>query len=179
MEHCSGVDTLLTRDGTEKCELWQAVGKPGEQGEEGDCEDQHGLGQSRSIKCGQCCFAARQETETVKRVIRYLQFYPRIPNHISKKSEEKEGDVEVMTDGDWAGDTQTRRSCSGGLIRVGGNLIHHRSKTQQRVALSSGEAEMSASVMAMSEMIGVTELFKEIGIRKEWLSVRTRVHPKE
>ena len=140
----------------------------------------HGLGQSRSIKCGQNCFAARQGTETVvKRVIRYLQSYPRIPNHISKKSEENEGDVEVMTDSDLVGDTKTRRSCSGGLIHVGGNLIHHRSKTQQRVALSSGEAEMSASVMATSEVIGVTELFKEIGIRKEWLSVRTRVHPKE
>ena len=34
----------------------------------------------------------------VKRVIRYLQSYPRISNHVSKKSEENEEDVEVMTD---------------------------------------------------------------------------------
>ena len=26
MEHCSGVDTLLTRDGMDKGELWRAVG---------------------------------------------------------------------------------------------------------------------------------------------------------
>ena len=131
------------------------------------------LGESEASK-------ARQETAVVvKRVVRFLQSYPRIPNHIFKKSEENEGDVEVMTDIDCAGDTKTRRSCSGGMIRVGGNFIHYWIKAQQRVALSSGEAEMSVSVMAVSEVIGVTELFKEIGIRKEWLSVRARVRPKE
>ena len=91
----------------------------------------------------------RQGTEiVVKRVIRYLQFYPRMPNHTSKKSDENQRCVEVMTDSDWASDTKTRRSCSGGLIRVGGNLIHHWSKSQQTVALSSGEAEMKPSVTA-------------------------------
>ena len=100
----------------------------------------------------------RQGTEiVVKRVIRYLKSYPRMPNHISKKSDENQRCVEVMTDSDWASDTKTRRSCSGGLIRVGGNLIHHWSKTKQTVALSSGEAEMNASVKAISEGIGVTE----------------------
>ena len=107
----------------------------------------------------------RQGTEiVVKRVIKYLQSYPRMPNHINKKSDENQRCVEVMTDSDWVSDTKTRRSCSGGLIRVGGNLIHHWSKTQQTVALSSGEAEMNASVKAISEGFGVTELLKEIGI---------------
>ena len=96
-----------------------------------------------------------------------------MPNHISKKSDENQGYVEVMTDSDWAGDTQTRRSCSGGLISVGGNLIHHWSKTQQTVALSSGEAEMNASVKAISEGIGVTELLKEIGIKDVRMTVYT------
>ena len=88
-----------------------------------------------------------------------------MPNHISKKSDENQGCVEVVTDSDWASDTKTRQCCSGGLIRVGGNLVHHWSRTEQTVALSSGEAEMNASVKAISYGIGVTELLKEIGIK--------------
>ena len=88
-----------------------------------------------------------------------------MPNHISKKSDENQGCVEVVTDSDWASDTKTRQCCSGGLIRVGGNLVHHWSRTEQTVALSSGEAEINASVKAISYGIGVTELLKEIGMK--------------
>ena len=96
-----------------------------------------------------------------------------MPNHISQKSDENQRCVEVLTDSDWAGDIKTRRSCSGGLIRVGGTLIHHWSKTQQTLTLSSGEAEMNASVKAISEGIGVTELLEEIGIKDVRMIVST------
>ena len=171
MEQCSGVDTPLTRDGMEKVSCGELL----DESEASKVRraiarinymalDRADLSSVARI-ASQYVSEPRQGTEiVVKRVIRYLQSYPRMPNHNNKKSDENQRCVEVMTDSDWASDTKTRRSCSGGLIRVGGNLIHHWSKTQQTVALSSGEVEMNASVKAISEGIGVTELLKEIGI---------------
>ena len=55
------VDSFLTRDGMDKVNCGEPLGKRGERSEMGDCEDQlHGLGQRRSIKCGQCCFAMHE-----------------------------------------------------------------------------------------------------------------------
>ena len=180
MEQCSGVNTPLTRDGMEKVSCGELL----DESEASKVRraiarinymalDRADLSSAARI-ASQYMSEPRQGTEiVVKRIIRYLQSYPRMPNHISKKSDENQGFVEVMADSDWAGDTQTRRSCSGGLISVGGNLIHHWSKTQQTVALSSGEAEMNASVKAISEGIGVTELLKEIGIKDVRMTVYT------
>jgi hypothetical protein len=70
--------------------------------------------------------------------------------------------LEVWTDSDWAGDIETRKSCSGGSMQLGGTTVHHWSKVQSNIALSSGEAELNAAVKAISEAIGVKELMKEI-----------------
>ena len=168
MEQCSGVDTLLTRevtcgellDESEASKVRRAIARINYM-----ALDRADLSSVARI-ASQSLSEPRQGTEiVVKRVIRYLQSHPRMPNNISKKSDENQRCVEVMTDSDWASDTKTRQSCSGGLIRVGGNLVHHWSRTEQTVALSSGEAEMNASVKAISYGIGVTELLKEIGIK--------------
>ena len=66
-----------------------------------------------------------------------------------------------MTDSDWAGDVNNRRSTSGGLILLGGHLIQHWSKLQSTISLSSGEAELNSSVKGVSECIGMYELWKE------------------
>ena len=74
-----------------------------------------------------------------------------------------------MTDGNWLGDTQPHQSRSSGLIRIGG------ATTQQTVALTSGGAAMNASVKAISEEIGVSELLKEVvGTSSKMVSKRTR-----
>ena len=51
-------------------------------------------------------------------------------------------DVHTYVDSDWAGDPDTRRSTSGvATYLLGVNLQSH-SRTQQTIALSSGEAEL-------------------------------------
>ena len=45
---------------------------------------------------------------------------------------------------------------------MNGTTIHHWSKTQSNIALSSGEAELNAAVKGVSEGIGVYELMREI-----------------
>ena len=96
----------------------------------------------------------------IKRAIRYLKRYPRcclvVPNNLSENFE-----IGVWNDSDWASEQATRRSCSGGYIQVNGVTVGHWSKTQLNVALSSGEAELNASVKALSETIGLKLLMEE------------------
>ena len=96
----------------------------------------------------------------IKRAIRYLKRYPRcclvVPNNLSENFE-----IGVWSDSDWASEQATRRSCSGGYIQVNGVTVGHWSKTQLNVALSSGEAELNASVKALSETIGLKLLMEE------------------
>ena len=68
-----------------------------------------------------------------------------------------------MVDSDWAGDINTRKYTSGGMIFHGNHLICHWSKTQSTIALSSGEGEVNACVKGMSEGLGVFELISEMG----------------
>jgi hypothetical protein len=95
----------------------------------------------------------------IKRVIRYLARCPRCV--LSVYPDAGRG-LEVWTDSDWAGDLSTRRSCSGGMLFLWGVPVLHWSKLQSNVALSSGEAELNASVKAMSEAIGSFELVREL-----------------
>ena len=95
----------------------------------------------------------------VRRVIRYLQSHPRCVEHHRWFSGPLV--LEGWTDSDWAGDTTTRRSCSGGYVMLNGNILTHWSKTQLNIALSSGEAELIAAVKMISEMIGFSECVSE------------------
>ena len=71
--------------------------------------------------------------------------------------------LDGFTDSDWAGCRLTRRSTSGGAILHGAHLIHHYSKTQAGVALSSGEAELNAALKIGCDIVGIAQCFKELG----------------
>ena len=61
----------------------------------------------------------------------------------------------LVTDSDWATCTATRKSRSGGAIFRGQHCISHWCKTQDRVARSSGEAELKSACKGISELIGL------------------------
>ncbi len=82
----------------------------------------------------------------------YSQFYP---------DQEKEGILKLYIDSDWATCKMTRRSCSGGLVMMGSHVIHHWCRLQDRIALSSGEAELYSGVRGISEVLNLYELIKE------------------
>ena len=52
---------------------------------------------------------------------------------------------------------------SGGALFYGNAVIGHWSKTQSNVALSSGEAELNASVKGLAELIGSHGVGSELG----------------
>ena len=73
-----------------------------------------------------------------------------------------QAEVTVLSDSNWAGDQATRRSTSGVTIFNGAHLLLFASRLQKTVALISGEAELNAQVMGMSEGLQVS------GVREEW-----------
>ena len=69
--------------------------------------------------------------------------------------------LQVYTDSDWAGCVRTRRSTSGGVVMHGSHCIHHWSRTQLNVALSSGEAELNAMLKGGCEGLGLKTMLGE------------------
>lgn len=96
----------------------------------------------------------------IKRVIQYLQKYPRAAINFSDAG--GEGVIRVWRDSGWAGDTDSRRSCSGGWTELEGPLISHWSKLQSNITLSCGEAELNAAVNGISEGVGVVDVYRDM-----------------
>jgi hypothetical protein len=107
----------------------------------------------------------------LKRVIRYLKGHPSCSMLFAYQGDK--APMTIMTDSDWAGDAATRKSTSGGIIRINSHIISFWCKSQATVALSSGEAELNAMVKGCSEGIGVLELMRELGCDTNVYSIET------
>mgnify|MGYP000370569663 FL=1 len=68
-------------------------------------------------------------------------------------------------DTDWAGCTRTRRSTSGGGIKLGGQTVKTWATTQATVALSSAEAEYYGLVKGSCQLLGMLALLQDFGIQ--------------
>ena len=58
----------------------------------------------------------------------------------------------------------TGRSTSGGALMIGSHFIKGWSRTQNHVTMSSAEAELVALVKCSSELLGVRNLLKDLGV---------------
>ena len=72
--------------------------------------------------------------------------------------------IEVTVDADWAGDAETRRSTSGGVLALSGVCVSTWSRTQGCVALSSAEAEYMALVLGAQAGLQLSHLLAEMDI---------------
>ena len=98
----------------------------------------------------------------LKRVARYLVSHKRLVHTYEWQDEQPT--VSVYTDSNWAGCLRTRKSTSGACLFHGRHLIRSYAKTQATIALSSGEAELYATVMASSEGLGLKAMMVDFGI---------------
>ena len=103
--------------------------------------------------CKEACREMSAPTEgswrKVKKLGRYLVGRPRVLWQYPWKSEV--GIWKVYTDSDWAGNTVTRKSTSGGILMLGTHCMKTWSVTQDPLALSSCEAEYYAIVEGVME----------------------------
>ena len=73
--------------------------------------------------------------------------------------------MSVYTDSNWAGCLKSRKSTSGACLFHVVHLIRSYAKTQATIALSSGEAELYATVMASSEGLGIKAMMADLGFK--------------
>ena len=97
----------------------------------------------------------------LKRAIRFLHDEPTVVYQYRWQDPPRE--VSCFTDSDWAGCIRTRRSTSGGVAMMGNHCIHHWSRTQVSVALSSGEAELNATLKGGCEGMGLQTIAHDLG----------------
>lgn len=71
--------------------------------------------------------------------------------------------LQAYSDADWAGDINSRKSTSGFVIKVFGNLIQWASRKQNCVALSTCEAEYVALSITVSEVLWIQKLLLDLG----------------
>jgi hypothetical protein len=71
------------------------------------------------------------------------------------------------SDADWAGCTETRKSTSGQLFRIGNCSISWRSRKQSIVALSTTEAEYVAMCESAQEAVWLRVLLNDIGFSQD------------
>jgi hypothetical protein len=71
--------------------------------------------------------------------------------------------VTMYCDADWAGDVDDRKSTSGCVVLLAGNVVSWSSKKQATVALSTAEAEYMAMSAAVQEGKWLAQLLREIG----------------
>ncbi|XP_070050761.1 uncharacterized mitochondrial protein AtMg00810-like [Nicotiana tomentosiformis] len=77
------------------------------------------------------------------------------------------GDGQLLTycDADWGACLHTRRSITGYLVFYGDALISWNSKKQETVARSSAKAEFRTMASAAAEIVWLTGLFCELGLK--------------
>ena len=98
----------------------------------------------------------------LKRLGRYYKGRPRLVYKFPFAQAPAER-IEVFTDTDFAGCSQTRRSTSGGCAVINNSLVKHWSKTQSTIALSSGESELVGIGSGMAQALGLRSLAADMG----------------
>lgn len=73
--------------------------------------------------------------------------------------------VTTFAETGWAGWTTTRNSTTGCTITVRGVAVHHYSRTETTVALSSGEAELYGLSTGTTEIMGVLQFLRECNFK--------------
>ncbi len=135
------------------------------------------LAQDRSdiqYSCKEICRAmarpVRADWYRLKRLGRYLKGKPRVLQWF--RWQELPHSLEVIVDSDYAGCKQTRKSTSGGGMKLGLHTLRTWSSTQLTIALSSGEAEYNAIVKGASVGLGMKAMAGELGVNLK-LTIKT------
>lgn len=106
--------------------------------------------------------------EAVKWLLRYIKGSTDLKLMFTRSNNMK---VQGYCDSDFAADLDRRRSISGYVFTIGGNVVSWKSSLQQVVALSTTEAEYIALTEAVKEAIWLRGLLKDFGFKQEAASV--------
>ena len=106
-----------------------------------------------------------EDWKAMLRILRYVRGTSQFALHLEPNNQISQTEVQISAcaDSDWAGCHATRRSTSGGTLCLDDVVVHHWSRTQPVVALSSGEAEYYSLSSASVECLHLQNLLRELG----------------
>jgi hypothetical protein len=85
--------------------------------------------------------------------------------HLEEKSKGRTNHVvSAYADADWANDKIDRKSITGWVAKLNGDVVSWASKKQRTVAQSTCEAELYAEAAAMNEVLWLRGLMTELGL---------------
>ena len=102
----------------------------------------------------------------IKRLVRFLKGAGGIKFLYAWQNNDEACDITVLVD------TETRKSTSGGVLKVGKHVIRTWSSTQTTVATSSGEAELIAMYDGATRELGMQTVMTEMGLSPQLKMVR-------
>jgi hypothetical protein len=115
----------------------------------------------------------RRHEVAAKRVLRYLAGTKEIGLRFGREQKAATGDMQITAfgDADWANDRSDRKSITGWIVKLNGDVVSWASKKQHTVAQSTCEAELYAEAAAVNEILWQRGLLKELGLRMENASI--------
>ncbi|KAG7592586.1 GAG-pre-integrase domain [Arabidopsis thaliana x Arabidopsis arenosa] len=126
------------------------------------------LAHSVSLVCRFMSKPLKQHWQAVKWILRYIK------GSLKRKlCYSSEGDfvIQGYCDSDYGADKDRRRSTSGVVFTVGGNVVSWKSSLQKVVALSSTEAEYMALTDASKEAVWLLGLMNELGFKQKTVDI--------
>ena len=110
-----------------------------------------------------------------------LCYLKRASGHGILYSKHGHNKIECISEADWVGSKEDKRSTSGYCVFVGGNLVSWKSKKQNVVSRSSVESEYKAMAQSVCEIIWLYQLSMEVNIEtpvpaKLWCDNQVALH---
>ncbi|BET02421.1 Retrotransposon protein [Nesidiocoris tenuis] len=105
-------------------------------------------------------YATNEHWTHLKRVLRYLKATNRLGLTFYRNN--CENLIESYVDADWANDFEDRKSVTGFLVNVFGNIVSWGTRKQSTVSLSSTEAEYKALTTVICESLFINGILKDI-----------------
>ncbi|KAG9449455.1 hypothetical protein H6P81_009420 [Aristolochia fimbriata] len=106
--------------------------------------------------------------KTVKRIIRYVKSMINLGIWYAAATSNV---LAGYCDADWAGNTDDRKSTSGGCFYLGTNLVSWYSKKQNSISLSTAEAEYIAAGSCCAQLLWMKQMLEDYGVPSGVLTV--------
>ena len=106
----------------------------------------------------------------IKRLVRFLKGAGEIKFLYAWQNEDEACDITVLVDSDWAGNTETRKSTSGGVLKVGKHVIRTWSSTQTATRGLGMQTVMTE--MGLSPQLKMVRMSTESSVAKSFVATR-------
>ncbi len=103
----------------------------------------------------------------LQHLLSYLATFPKEGIHFQRDEGKQGYQIKGHSDADFAADIETRRSCAGYVLLLGGTPISWSSKTERSIVLSTTESEWTALARGIRHANVQKGILEELGFRQD------------